>query len=119
MRDMGKDADAKREHVACTGRAVKTEFRRAWTQRKLKVEIQMSQSKSLVKQEFSHGVYRGFLRTAKGQGWEWKAAEQICKSCTAAGQYKWDASAKVYKVKYVEDGSDEVIKNEWAVSHKL
>jgi len=37
----------------------------------------------------------------------------------AAGQYKWDAYAKTYKFKYVEDGSDEVIKSEGGVSQNL
>ena len=65
MRDMEKDAEAKRENDACTGRVAKTEFRRVWAERKLKVvETQMSQSQSLVNQEFSHGVYRGFSRIA-------------------------------------------------------
>ena len=69
MRDMGKDADAKREYDACTGRVAKTEFRRAWAERKLElVETQMSQSRSLVKQEFSHGVHRGILTHFKGRG---------------------------------------------------
>ena len=31
----------------------------------------------------------------------------------------WDAYAKMYKFKYVEYGSDEVIKTEWAVTKKL
>ena len=79
----------------------------------------MSQSQSLVRQESSHGVYCGFSRSAKEVEWDWKAAEQICKSCSAASQYKWDANAEMHKFKHVEDGSDEVIKNEWPVSQKL
>ena len=92
MRDMGKDAEAKREYDACcTGRVAKTEFRRAWAERKLEVvDTQMSQSQSLVKQEFSLGVHRGFSRIATEEGWDWKAAEHICRSCIAAGQYKLD-----------------------------
>ena len=120
MHDMGKVAEAKREHDACTGRVAKTEFRRAWAERKLKVvETQVSQRKSLVKQESSHGVNRGFSLVAKEDVWDWKATQQICKSCIAASQHKWDADAKMYKFKYVEDGSDQVIKNEWAASQKL
>ena len=48
-----------------------------------------------------------------------ESSREICKSCSAASQYKWDANAEMHKFKHVEDGSDEVIKNEWPVSQKL
>ena len=59
MRDMAKDAEAKEEYDACTGRVTNIDFRRAWAQGRMKVvETHMSQSQSLVKKKCGHGLPR-------------------------------------------------------------
>jgi len=75
MRGMEKDAEAKREYDACTGRVAKTEFRRAWAERQLKVvETEPVAGQTRIQSRRLPQI----LAHCKGRGvWYWKAADQI------------------------------------------
>ena len=107
MRDMGKDAEAKREYDACTGRVAKTEFRRAWAERKLKVV----ETQSVAEPVAGQTRIQSRRSTADSRALQWKRGEIGKQQNRFAGRALLQAStsgtpyAKMYKFKYVEDGS--------------